>query len=249
MNIYLFDIETAPSLGYYFDLWKEGNIVGTKENWYILSFAIKELGTGKVQTFALPDFRGYKKNKEDDRLLVHKLWEFFDKADILIAHNGDAFDIKKANARFIHHRLTPPSPYKTVDTLKLARRHFKFDSNKLDALAQSLGLGAKLPHTGFNTWKGCMTGDMKAWAIMRKYNAHDVVLLEKVYNLLKAWGTHPNLNILTRENACPKCQSKHWQKRGFKYTATSEAQIYNCMGCGTYFTGKPEKLARRVYVR
>lgn len=245
MKVYLYDLEVAPSMGHFYDMFREGNIIAVERNWYILSFSIKELGTGKVQTFALPDFKGYKKNKEDDELLVRKLWEFFDAADILIAHNGDNFDRKKANARFIHHRLAPPSPYKTIDTLKVARQHFKFDSNRLDALARSLGLGAKLPTTGFDTWKGCMLGDTKAWALMKRYNAQDVVLLERVYLALRPWMTnHPNVNLDTRKDGCPKCGSPRLVKEGHRYTMTGYVQKYSCLDCFGWCAGKPEKLER-----
>lgn len=249
-DIYLFDLETAPSLGHFFDMWREGNIVSTEQSWYILSFAIKKLGDAKVTTYALPDFKGYKKDPQDDYKLVQKLWEYFDKAEVLIAHNGDNFDIKKSNARFIYHRLTPPRPYKTVDTLKIARRHFKFDSNRLDALAKHLSIGSKLPTTGFDTWKGCMTGDPTAWALMRAYNAQDVELLERVYLTLRPWATnHPNLNIDSRTDSCPKCQSTNLQKRGFQYNMTSEMQRYQCLNCFAWCKGKPVPLDVKIHIR
>jgi DNA polymerase elongation subunit (family B) len=249
-EILLFDIENCPSLGWYYDLYKEGNIVGTKSNWYMLSFAYKWLGEKTVHTHALPDFKGYKRNKEDDEALVTKLHEIMSQADIIIGHNVDRFDIRKANARFIKHGLPPVKPYKTVDTLKIAKRVGYFDSNRLDALGQYLGVGRKLPHTGFDLWRGCMSGDMKSWAIMRKYNAQDVTLLEKVYLKLRPWGPHPNVNIVNQQtNACPKCGSKMLQKRGFKYTRTSEAQQYFCLSCHAWPTGKPEPLPVKVHIR
>lgn len=216
----------------------------------MLSFAIKKLGDKKITTYALPDFKGYKANKEDDYKLVQKLWEYFDKADCLIAHNGDGFDIRKANARFIYHRLLPPSPYVTIDTLKIARRHFKFDSNRLDALAQHLHIGKKLPTTGFDTWKGCMTGDKKAWDLMCKYNAHDVELLERVYTVLRPWAkNHPNMNLITRKDGCPKCTSTRIKREGHRYTMMGAAQRYSCLTCGAWFTGEIEKLSDKIKLR
>ena len=90
---------------------------------------------------------------------------------------------------------------------------------KLDSLAQYLGVGRKLPHTGFDLWRGCMSGDLKSWAIMKRYNAQDVRLLERVYLKLRPWGVHPNVNLVNqRPNACPKCGSTHIQSRGYRYT-------------------------------
>src|SRR5690606_21341820 len=103
------------------------------------------------------------KNKTDDTNLIRDLWKLFDEADILIAHNGDAFDKKKANTRFWAAGLKPPSDYKTIDTLKAARRVFKLDSNRLDAIGEFLRIGGKLPTTGWATWRACIDGDPKAW--------------------------------------------------------------------------------------
>ena len=116
---------------------------------------------------------------DNDFFLVKDLRDLFDEADVLIAHNGDRFDIRKAQARMIRYNMKPPSRYQTIDTLKAARKHFQFDSSRLDALGQYLGLGRKLPTTGFNLWKRTMAGDRKAWAIMKRYNKHDVEILRE----------------------------------------------------------------------
>lgn len=232
------DIETAPSLGYFFDKWKEGNIIATECDWYMLSFAVKWQGQKRVRTFALPDYPLYKKDKENDRELVKDLHDVFDRADILIAHNGDRFDIRKSNARFITHGLKPPSHYKTVDTLKVARKHFKFDSNRLNDLGQSLGVGKKLPHTGVHLWLSCMAGKPSAWRIMRRYNARDVELLERVYLKLRPWATtHPNLNLYTKASNCPTCQSSDIKLRGMNYSRSVARQRYQCE-CGASWSGE-----------
>jgi hypothetical protein len=235
------DIETAPSLGWVWGKWEQ-NVIDFKRDWYMLSFAVKWVGESKVKTYGLIDYPGYQKDRENDKKLVQDLWKVFDEADILIAHNGDGFDILKANTRFILHKLPPPSPYKTVDTLKVARSAFKFDSNKLDDLGHYFGIGRKLPHTGFHLWKGCMVGDKKSWELMKRYNGHDVELLEKLYYLVQAWTkTHPNVNrgIL---DACPKCGSKHVQRRGFSYTLLRQKQRWQCQDCAGWWEGSARKI-------
>jgi DNA polymerase elongation subunit (family B) len=245
-RILFFDIESAPSLGWYFDLWKEGNIVSTKSEWYMLCFAAKWLDESprKMITHALPDYKGYKPGSEDDKELIKDLWKLFDEADILIAHNGDKFDIRKANARFAYYNLPPPSPYKTIDTLKIARRYFNFTSNKLDSLGEHLGYGRKLVHTGFNLWKGCMSGDPKSWKHMVEYNKRDVVLLEKIYLHFRPWiEGHPNVAILADiPNGCPKCRSTRLKKDGTKLRAAGRVQQYQCLDCGGWAQGKYTKV-------
>lgn len=242
-RILLIDIETAPSLGYYFDLWKEGNIVGNVKSWYILSFAWQWAGEKKIDCRGIVDYPRYKKNKEDDFALVHDIHTLLSQADIVVAHNGDRFDIRKINARFLKHGFPPPAPYKTVDTLKVARKYFAMDSNRLNDVAQYLGVGSKLPHTGFKLWEDCMRGDKKAWDLMKRYNKQDVVLLHDVYMTLRTWMTnHPNVNIFTGKNpACPNCGGAV-QKRGFNITKTGRTQRYQCeRGCWSQAT-KSEKV-------
>lgn len=242
-RVLLLDIETAPSQGYYFDLWKEGNIISESKSWYILSFAFKWQGEKKTRVVALSDFKGYKKNKENDKELCAALHEKLNEADVVVAHNGDHFDLPKINARLVIHGFNPPVPYVTVDTLKIARRYFKFDSNRLDSLAKYFGIGSKLPHTGTHLWLGCMSGETKSWSLMKKYNIHDVELLEGVYERLRPWAaTHPNLNFVTRATACPVCQGSKFQKRGYSMTRTGQKPRLQCTTCGKWSLGLLEKL-------
>lgn len=237
------DIETAPNLGYVWGKWEQ-NVLDMKSDWYIMSYAYKHEGDSKVTVVALPDFAGYKRNPESDKALSKSLWSVVDRSDVIIAHNGDQFDLPKINTRFLTHGLNPPTPYKTIDTLKMARRNFAFDSNKLDDLGRYLGVGRKLPNTGFNLWKRCMAYefDREAWDTMKKYNAHDVELLEKVYHLLRPWDAkHPAIN-LGQAGVCPKCGSDKVQRRGFNYTLLSKSQRFQCMDCHGWFAGASRRI-------
>lgn len=246
-KILLFDIETSPLISYTWGIWEQ-NVIEVKEEWYMLCFAYKWLGEKQTHIVALPDFEGYEGNKKNDEFLVRKLWELFCEAEIIVAHNGDQFDIKKANARFLQLGLEPPTPYKTIDTLKIARRYFKFDSNKLDHLGQYLKVGRKLAHTGKHLWFGCMEGDLKSWELMKRYNIQDVVLLEKVYLKLRAWATNsPNLNMVYGTFLhCPTCGSEHLEKRGYRTTQVSVFQRYQCQNCGHWCQGESVKSPKPI---
>lgn len=243
-RILLLDIETAPSLGYAWAKW-DTNIIEFTRDWYILCFGYKWLDETGVTVKSLPEYKGYKKSLHDDKALMADLWALLDEADIIVAHNGDSFDIKKINARFLVHGLTPPSTYKTVDTLKVARKYFRFESNKLNDLGKTLGVGAKLPHIGFALWKGCMDGDAAAWEVMTQYNAQDVSLLEEIYLRLRPWAsTHPDVSLYGDTDGkpdspqCPNCGSHHIQRRGMAVARTRRYQRLNCQACGTWFSGE-----------
>lgn len=217
----------------------ETNVVSVINPTYMLSFAYKWLGDKHVTTHALPDYKRYRKDKLDDGKLVTDLHRLMGEADIIVAHNGDAFDIKKSNARFIVHGLPPTPPLKTFDTLKAARNHFRFDSNKLNDIGQYLGVGKKLPHTGIHLWRGCMRGDPKSWRTMRRYNAQDVRLLEAVYLKIRSWSSsHPDVRMWTDRPGCPQCHSDNIWSRGFNVAKTRKTQRLQCRDCGTWFPGK-----------
>jgi hypothetical protein len=241
-RIILFDIETAPSLGYYFDRYKEGNIVATTQDWFILSFAYKVKGERKIHYHCLADYPGYDKNKTDDKALVTDLHRLvFSKADCLIGHNIARFDDRKSKARFLAHNLPPPPPIKTIDTLKIARRVFKMDSNRLADIGEYLGLGGKLSHTGWKLWEACINGDRKAWAQMGRYNKRDVDLLEQVYDRLAPW--QPNPPILIHGDGCPGCHSLKVQRRGWNIAKKSRTARMQCQNCAQWFSGQREKAA------
>lgn len=231
MNVYLFDIETSPVLGYVWGIYQQ-DVIEVVEDWYLLSFSAKKLG-GRQVTRGLDDFPSYSKNRKNDRKLVEEIWKIFDDADVLIAHNGDSFDIKKCYDRFSYWGMKPPSPFKSIDTLKLAKKHFRFTSNRLDALGEHLGLGRKI-ETSKSLWLKCMNGDKTSWRQMKKYNAQDVLLLEKVYNKLLPYAE----NIIYKqmrgkeEAKCDSCGSWDLQRRGFHWKGGRRVQRYQCMACG-----------------
>jgi hypothetical protein len=200
----------------------------------------------------LPDFEGYEDDLENDYLLTEKLWELLDEADVTIAHNGKAFDNGKSNARFIYHGFEPPSPYKEIDTLLVARKQFTFTSSSLKDLASYLQLTEEKSDPGtFQTWLGCMAGDKKCWARMKKYNAQDVDVLEQLYLRLRPWIVgHPNLALYSdRPNACPRCSAEGTLKgRGYKYYAVTRRQQFQCSACGGYCLGRILQKLQTNYV-
>jgi len=228
-KVLFFDIETAPNLAYVWGKYEQ-DVIAFKSEWYLLSVAYKWLGDNEVHCLTI------KGKKGDDKKLAKKLRDLFDKADVIIAHNGDAFDIKKARARFVFHGLKPPSQFATVDTYKVAKRYFNFNSNKLNDLGLYLNLGEKVKHTGFDLWLGCMRDDKASWKLLERYNKQDVLLLEKVYNTLLPWmERHPNMALLTDRKGCSKCGSTQVHKDGVRANSSTLQQQWRCKSCKGYY--------------
>lgn len=232
-RIGILDIETSPTLAWVWRRWKE-NIgpVQVEEETIILSVAVKELGSTEIDFCA----SWQSGELEDDSNVAEFLYDQLSKYDILIAHNGDKFDFPIINTRLVYHGYTPPAPYKTVDTLKTLKKRFKFPSNSLNAVCGYLGLGSKVPHSGFELWKSVMHHDPVAMATMEEYNIGDVVLLEELYLHIRAWeNTHPSIAARTETDdcTCNACGSGNLSPTSEKWTtAVSSFTLYQCGDCG-----------------
>lgn len=242
------DVETSPLLGWAWQVY-ETNIISVLEPTKILCCAWKYLGDKDVFVRGLCDYPDYLGTDLDDGPLVKDIWKVLDEADIVIAHNGDAFDIKILNARFIAAGLSAPSDFKSIDTLKVAKKYFKFTSNSLNELGGYLDEGRKAETGGFATWVGCMKGDKECWERMKKYNQRDIELLERIYLRLRPFmSSHPNLNTISPktlkkdEFACQVCQSVNTTKRGFSVTKMGKYQRHSCNDCGSWSSGAYERV-------
>ena len=179
MKILFFDIETAPCKAYIWSLWQEVTSADfIEQDWYILCWSAKWLGEKKILHDFLPNHALYKKDPTNDKEILETLWKLLDEADIVVAHNGEKFDKRKVNTRFIINGMKPPSPYRMIDTRIAAKRYFAFTSNRLNDLGKFLHLGKKVDTGGFSLWKQCLAGDLNAWKRMVKYCDGDITLLE-----------------------------------------------------------------------
>lgn len=227
-KILFFDLETTPNVSYTWGKWQQ-NVIDFKQEWELLSFAYKWDHEKKVKCYSRRHFK-----EEID--LVTKLYQIYNSADVVIAHNGDEFDIKKSKAKFVEYKLPPTNPVISRDTKKIAKKYFKFNSNSLNDLCKKLDIGAKIEHSGFDLWLGCIRGDRESLLKMEKYNKKDVYLLEKLYHRLKGWiQNQPGIAIHTKKTNCPNCNSSLCIKHGYRITKGKKKQKYQCQNCGSIF--------------
>lgn len=232
LKILTLDLETAPHLAHVWKLWDENvSLKQLIEPTTVICFASKWVGSNRVEFFS--DFH------DGHEAMVQAAWERLDQADVVVTYNGRAFDNKHLRREILLAGLTPPSPWLDVDLLAVVRKQFRFASNKLEHVAQQLGLGGKAETGGFELWRDCLAGDERAWNRMRKYNMRDVRLTEKVYLSVLPWiGSHPNIGLWTgQERACPNCGSENVQKRGFDRTRSGTYQRFHCQDCGSWSRG------------
>jgi hypothetical protein len=209
----------------------------------LLGAAWKRVGDDKLYCVSVSS-----KNPYNDEEVVRKLHSVLSDADILIGHNSDKFDYKKFNARAIYYNLPPIAPKQSIDTLKVAKKHFGFEFNSLGYLASYLGIELKDESPN---WDKITSGCAIELANMREYNKQDVISGEMLYLKLRAWmDNHPNVSLYTpikdiegkKLLSCKACNSMNYRKYGFHYHKASKTQRYQCLDCKTIFSGEKIKL-------
>ena len=234
-RILFFDLESAAALAYTFGRFKvnisQDSIV--EEGGWIICASYKWLGEDEVKTLVFPMDVQY----ANDERVTAELWELFEKADVVVAHNALAFDVKMLQARCMVNGLPPLPVVKVVDTLQMAKKNFRLPNNKLDSIVQLLGLGAKLDTGGISLWRDVQQGDLNALDKMVEYCRHDTELLEKVYLQLRSFGTASNFNAANYYNGldtrCPTCGSTDVETTGRAvFTDVSKFEEVRCNSCG-----------------
>jgi uncharacterized protein YprB with RNaseH-like and TPR domain len=178
-TLYL-DIETTPIKAYVWGLWDQNiSIDQIIEPTEMLCFGARWGGSKKVIFKSV--------HHDGKKAMLEELHKLMDEAEILVGWNSAAFDHKHINREFLENGMVPPAPTKDLDLMSVTKANFQFPSNKLDYVAQALGVGAKVKHSGFSLWVKCMEGDAKAWAEMKKYQIQDVNLLIDLYDKLLPW--------------------------------------------------------------
>lgn len=242
-RVLILDLEISPSLAAVWGIWNVNipitNITGESE---ILSCAWKWHGEEECYYTSL---RMAGHTDAGRKRMLKEIHAVLSEADVVVGYNTDRFDLKIMNQEFLLNGLDSPAPYKSIDLLKVVKKRFRWTSNKLDYVAQRLGIGKKEEHPGMSMWLTCMNKAIKnteayeeAWDNMEQYNVGDVFLTEDLYDKLLPWiPSHPNVNLYTEGSGCPVCGSTHIQSRGKQALKALVYKRYQCMGCSQWLRG------------
>lgn len=237
-KILIFDIETSPLIVYTWGKWNQ-NINDSQiiHNWHMLTWSAKWLFEDKVYSMKMT-----KKEilNHDDKRIAKGLWDMLNEADIVIAHNLKKFDKKRANAAFLKHGLNLPSHYREIDTLITARQQFALPSNRLDFIADYLGIEGKMD-TGTGLWRKAIEADMEAIDLMDEYCKQDTRVLEDVYLALRPYiVNHPNVGLFIDSDVsvCKACGCTELEEDGVYTTSVNVYQGLRCKQCGSVHRSK-----------
>lgn len=232
-KILLIDCETSPLEALVFGIWNVN--IGLNQivkDTSLMSIAWKWAGEKTIHCESVSA-----SSPRNDLKLAKLAQKLISESDLVIAHNLDRFDMPVMKGRMLVHDLDPPPQPRGIDTLKIARRHFKLTSNKLEHLANVLNLPIKKMVTrkfdGMTLWTESLKGNKAALAEMREYNKRDVEVLEAVYHKLVRWEPRISFDVYSQElaNVCT-CGNDKWQENGHAYTAKGKFKRYKCTKCG-----------------
>lgn len=181
-RVLIYDIETSYNI---VKSWRVGYKINIDPSYIIhersiICISYKWLGEDQVYNLTWD-------SNQCDKFMLEQFIEVLNEADLIVAHNGDRFDLKFIKARAIKHDLEMLVNYPQFDTLKVAKKKFMFNSNKLDYISEYLGFENKIK-TSMKLWDDIILRQCPvAMEDMLKYCDMDVILLEKVYKKLVSW--------------------------------------------------------------
>lgn len=179
-KVLIYDIETSPNLGWFWRAGYKQNIGThqiTKER-AVICVSYKWLGEDQVYNLAWD-------NEQNDKFLIEQFVEVLNEADLIVAHNGDRFDLKWLKTRALIHRIPMLPNYKQFDTLKVAKSKLYLNSNRLDYIAKILGYEGKMDTTPELWRQVVIMNNRESLNHMLDYCDEDVIQLEKVYKELR----------------------------------------------------------------
>ncbi len=246
VRLLFFDVETAYMLSALWQLdagYVNPDMVEQPEK-FLLSWSAKWSDEIKVRSQVLAPGEA---KAEDDARIVEGLAKLVRKADYVVGHNVNRFDLKRLNTRVLLNRSQPLGSVQTIDTLIIARQSFDFASNRLGFIANLLGLGEK-DSTNFNLWRRCVRGEGKALKEMRAYNITDTILLESVFRAMAPYAKKiPRLVDAAewRQEMCTHCgdpreataTTKRHKRDGEHRTNVNTFPKYRCSNCGRQYRG------------
>lgn len=182
--------------------------------------------------------------------MIRNAHRVYDEADVVVGHNLNAFDTKHLRTSWRDLGLTPPAPFKVVDTLTQARKWFGDESMQLVALTARLGIATKTDAYDVRTARAAVAGDKKAQRKLKAYNIGDIIASEELYLKLRPWmNNHPHhaLYALDDDDCCQNCGGKNLQRRGYEVVGVGKYPRFQCQDCGKW--GRGRKSVASINVR
>ena len=189
-RILYLDIETALMRVDLFSLYVPGKYISWRnihKRSYVICWSAAWVSSDKPSRVRSDVVTQAEAKRGKDKRCLQGLFAMMDAADYIITHNGNKFDLRKLNTRYLLNGMDAPLTYKPIDTLALAKKHFAADSNALEHWSLLLG-GERKDDMRLEHWQRiCDNGDPKSLARMVKYCRGDVREGVHVFQEFRRW--------------------------------------------------------------
>lgn len=155
----------------------------------ILSWYIKTAGKNEYRYSVIKKDEIF--NYQFDKRVVEELLDALKHYDVLYAHWGTdgKFDFPfirtRAYINKLEHKLPMHMEKFIMDTWPTARLKLKLHNNRLDSIAEALGIGVKKTPLKPMTWMLASVGHPKSLEYIALHNKRDVQILERVHQKMK----------------------------------------------------------------
>jgi len=196
-------------------------------------------------------------DKDGRPAFLKKVHTLMSQADIIVGHNLDNADVPWLQGdlyfRKIGHKhrpnLPPLPPFKTVDTLKVARQ-FKggVPFKSLDALCQILEIPAKTDEYDRDRMERAAAGSIEDRERLVAYCTGDVIATQGLYDALRPHiKNHPALFFDGKDKltVCNRCGGET-EPTARRYVANVLSySMLKCTSCGAYsrLSLEPERMS------
>ena len=191
---------------------------------------------------------------KDDKYLVAKFIDEYNKADLIVGINNKNFDDRWLRARAYKHGYTMNAYARTLDVQKEAKRLIRIPSYSMKNLAKYFQLdNQKLSHEGIDMWMKIQEGSMmerkEYMKKMIEYNVGDILTTEEIYfKLLPMMRHQAHIGVIdgNTKSSCPACGNTDAVKK-FKTTVTNAGTIQHIMRCDN--DGHQFKVSHTEYIK
>lgn len=180
-------------------------------------------------------------------------------ADIIVGHNVDGADVPWLLSDFYMPRighphrpdLAPLPPFKTVDTLKVLRQHFKSGApfKGLDAFCQIVGIPAKTDKYDRDAMERAVAGSTEDRERLTEYCAGDVIAGQWIYDWQRPHiKNHPALFVDGQGKLATTCNRCGGETEPIAKRYVANVMTYSmrkCFDCGGHsrISIEPERMS------
>lgn len=212
---------------------------------FVLCVGYKYLGQKRVYCPTLADFRkSFGKDCTNDKKLLKEIRDVIEGADLIVTWYGKRFDIPYLQTRLLLNNLPPYNVKSHLDLWVTAKRHLKFNSNRLDTVSRVLPTKNKEYKTPIESihWIRASAGHKPSINYVKKHCVADIKVLEQVYQkMLPFIQDHPNLAYLLNPEVkgdkayCPNCGHYPCMRDGYAATKRQVKQVWYCKSCKHHY--------------